>query len=341
MRATRDLSFDEIILVDTEFRSPPGETPEPVCLVAHELWSVRRHRFWASELGSEPPFLTGSSTLVVAYYAVAELSFFLAMDWPMPANICDLYVEFRGAFNGRRPPAGFGLAGACTALGVAGLDMMEKDAMRDLILHRVDYTAGQREAILDYCASDVDALERLFRRMGPSLNYRYALLRGDYLRVVAAMERRGIPIDLELLEAMRIGRSQIVNSLISRADTLGLYDGTSFRTARLEEYLARSGAADAWPRTPTGRVSLSSETFDGMSRVLPELRPVARLRKDLDQLRLDDIEVGRDGRNRTMTSPFGTVTSRNQPGTTKYIFSAARWKRGLIRPEQGVNAHPC
>ena len=86
MRATRDLSFDEIILVDTEFRSPPGETPEPVCLVAHELWSGRRHRYWASELGSEPPFLTGSSTLVVAYYAVAELSFFLAMDWPMPAQ---------------------------------------------------------------------------------------------------------------------------------------------------------------------------------------------------------------------------------------------------------------
>lgn len=34
-----DLPFDEINLVDTEYRSSPGNRPEPVCLVR---WELRR-----------------------------------------------------------------------------------------------------------------------------------------------------------------------------------------------------------------------------------------------------------------------------------------------------------
>ncbi len=36
--------FREIWLVDFEFRAPPGENPEPLCLVAYEYRSGRELR---------------------------------------------------------------------------------------------------------------------------------------------------------------------------------------------------------------------------------------------------------------------------------------------------------
>jgi DNA polymerase I-like protein with 3'-5' exonuclease and polymerase domains len=36
-----------------------------------------------------------------------------------------------------------------------------------------------------------------------------------------------------------------------------------------------------------------------------------------------------------MQSPFGTVTGRNNPSTTKAAFGLPRWLRGLVRPTEG------
>ena len=49
----------------------------------------------------------------------------------------------------------------------------------------------------------------------------------------------------------------------------------------------------------------------------------------------NNLAVGGDGRNRTMLSPFGTVTARNAPSTTKFIFGPSVWLRGLIKPAEG------
>jgi DNA polymerase I-like protein with 3'-5' exonuclease and polymerase domains len=59
------------------------------------------------------------------------------------------------------------------------------------------------------------------------------------------------------------------------------------------------------------------------------------LRATLSGLRLTGLEVGPDGRNRCLLSPFKAVTGRNQPSNTKFIFGPARWMRGLIRPPEG------
>jgi DNA polymerase I len=42
--------YREIWLVDFEFCAPPGERPEPVCLVAREFRSGRVIRLWEHEL---------------------------------------------------------------------------------------------------------------------------------------------------------------------------------------------------------------------------------------------------------------------------------------------------
>src|SRR6516164_5755542 len=52
-------------------------------------------------------------------------------------------------------------------------------------------------------------------------------------------------------------------------------------------------------------------------------------------LRLNDLAVGRDGRNRLMLSAFQARTGRNQPSNSRFIFGPSVWLRGLIKPPPG------
>ena len=52
-------------------------------------------------------------------------------------------------------------------------------------------------------------------------------------------------------------------------------------------------------------------------------------------MRLADLAVGRDGRNRTLLSPFRARSGRNQPSNSKFIFGPSVWLRGLIQPPPG------
>src|SRR5215204_6081494 len=88
----------------------------------------------------------------------------------MPVNVLDLYAEFRNATNGLRTPAGRGLLGALAYFGLDHIATTQKDAFRDLIMRGGPWDAAERQAILDYCESDVTALDRLLaRRLRPSI----------------------------------------------------------------------------------------------------------------------------------------------------------------------------
>jgi hypothetical protein len=120
-------SFREVVGLDFEFGTTPGERPHPLCLVAHELRSGRRFRSWRDQFGTLPPYATGPDVLFVAYYASAELGCYRALGWPMPERILDLFTEFRDRTNGLQPPAGNGLLGA---LAYFGLDTMGTTSAR-------------------------------------------------------------------------------------------------------------------------------------------------------------------------------------------------------------------
>jgi DNA polymerase-1 len=118
------LPFRHIVVADFEFEfgghasfedaSRSGERPRPLCMVARELRSGQTWRLWRGEFGSTPPFPIGRDALFVAYYASAELGCFRALGWPMPANILDLFAEFRDRTNGLTTLAGSSLVGALT-----------------------------------------------------------------------------------------------------------------------------------------------------------------------------------------------------------------------------------
>ena len=54
----------------------------------------------ARTIRSAPPFPIDADTVLIAYYASAELGCFKALNWPPPVYILDLFTEFRAAPTG-------------------------------------------------------------------------------------------------------------------------------------------------------------------------------------------------------------------------------------------------
>jgi DNA polymerase I len=327
--------YPEVWLVDFEFEAGTGERPVPVCLCARELRSGRELRLWRDKLGLAPPYPIDVGSLFVAYYASAELGCHLALGWPMPARILDLFIEFRCSANGLTVPAGNGLIGALTAFGLDTIGAAEKEEMRALVMRGGPWSDDERANILDYCMGDVDALARLLPIMAPWIDLPRALLRGRYMAAAARMEYAGPPIDVPMLDLLQRHWAAIQDRLIERIDAdYHVFEGRTFKLERFEAWLVRVGIP--WPRLESGRLDLSDDTFRQMARIYPAVAPLRELRSSLAELRLNDLAIGTDGRNRTILSAFRARTGRNQPSTSKFIFGPSVWLRSLIKPPPGM-----
>jgi hypothetical protein len=339
------LPFKHVVAVDFEFEfgghasieeaARSGERPRPVCMVAKELRSGETWRLWRGQFGQEPPFTVGRDSVLVAYYASAELGCFKALNWQAPAFVLDLFTEFRARTNGLSLSNGAGLLGAATYFGIDGIDITEKQNLRALILSGGPWSDEEREAILQYCISDVLMLEKLLPAMLPRIDLPRALLRGRFMKAAAAIEWNGTPIDVPTLNQLRRYWTEIQDSLIASIDTdYGVFDGRSFRRDRWERWLARHNIP--WPSLDSGQLDLSDDTFRQMARAFPGVAPMRELRSALSDLRLNDLAVGSDGRNRTLLSAFRSRTGRCQPSNTRYIFGPSVWLRNLIQPSYGL-----
>ena len=330
-----DAAYRELWFVDFEFSAPDGERPRPVCLVARELYSGRLVRLFGEQLRRPtPPYNTGPDALFVAYYASAELGCHLALGWPMPANILDLYAEFRTTTNGLPTPVGRGLLGALTYFGLDGIGAGEKDEMRQLAIRGDPYSESEAVALLDYCEGDVEALGRLLPAMLPQLDLPRALLRGRYTAAAARMEWTGIPVDLDQLRRLQDYWEAIRARLIEVVDhDYGVFEDGSFKQDRWEKWLIGQGIP--WPRLSSGRPALDDDTFREMARAYPVVAPIRELRVSLSKLRLSALAVGGDGRNRCLLSAFGSRAARNCPSASRSLFGPSVWIRGLIQPEPG------
>jgi DNA polymerase I len=146
-----------IWVMDTEYQSDGGDRPKVVCLCARELNSGDTIRMFREDLLSwkYAPFDVGKNSIVVAYYAPAELSCFLALGWPLPYRVIDLFVEHRVSTNGRKflHPHPDSLLGAAMMRGIHSMDAEVKDANRELIMSRksLEWSEAERETILNYC----------------------------------------------------------------------------------------------------------------------------------------------------------------------------------------------
>ena len=337
-----DSFVDGIWLVDFEYYAPDGERPEPLCMVAREWRTGSTVRLWREELMalSKAPFPTGPHSLMVAYYASAELGCFLALDWRAPARVLDLCIEFKCLTSGMTVPCGRSLLGALAYYGIDGIDATEKETLRQLAMRGGSYTSEERAALLEYCESDVIALAKLLPAMLPKIDLPRALLRGRSMVAAANIEWNGVPVDVAMLDKLRANWSSIQERLIEQIDRdyilpdgRGIYDGRTYKAERFGAWLSQQGIP--WPRLDSGELDLKDETFRQMARAFPQVAPLRELRHSLSELRLESLAVGSDGRNRCMLSAFGGRTGRNQPSNAKFIFGPSVWLRGLIRPPPG------
>ena len=328
--------FPAVWLVDFEFSAPSGERPTPLCLVAREFFTGQLLRVWIDGDGPvKLPFDTGPRTLYVAYYASAEFGCHLALDWPLPERVLDLFVEFRNLTNGLGTHCGNGLLGALTHFSLPAIGSAEKEEMRALAMRGGSYTDNEKSELLNYCQNDVDALAKLLPVMLPAIDLSRALVRGRYMAAAARIEWDGVAVDSRCLDRLRKHWGDIRTRLIERVDlAFGVYDGSTFKADRWGAYLAGHGIP--WPRLESGRLALDDDTFRQMARQYPEqVGPIRELRHSLGQLRLNELAVGSDGRNRCLLSAFRSRTGRNQPSNSKFIFGPSAWLRSLIKPGPG------
>jgi hypothetical protein len=162
--------------------------------------------------------------------------------------------------------------------------------------------------------------------------------RADFVWTIAQQERRGVPLDLPVITRLRRRWDGMRADLVSELDRpFGCYeiiDGVPhWRRDWFKALTRRNGMS--WPTHEDGTLDERDATFREMEGKYPQIGPLRELRYSISQLRLNDLAVGNDGRNRTMLGPYGSKTGRNQPSNSRYIFGPAKWIRHLIVPEPG------
>lgn len=329
------------IVADFEFRPIGGIEGNPIealCAVFKNLQTGEVAALWGDELYEldSPPFFKSTNDVLVAYYASAEIACFKSLGWAQTMSVLDLYTEFRTLTNGVELLGGRSLIDALNYFGLAATESTHKVSMRELALRGGPHTPEEKTALLDYCANDVDMAAKLFEAMIKQIDIPRALLRGCFITAVAEMEGHGSPVDYPTLRELREYWEPIKVELVRAVDQdFGVFDNGSFKEVLFEGYLARQRIR--WPRHESGRLKLDEDTFKDMSRAHPQIKPLRLLRDSLAKLRLTALEVGHDGRNRCLLSPFGASTGRNTPSSTRFIFGWPKWARGLIQPKPGLS----
>ena len=100
-----------------------------------------------------------------------------------------------------------------------------------------------------------------------------ALIRGEYIKALSQIERRGIPIDKKIFMNLKENWGGIQDLLIKEIDQdFNVFEGKTFKRERFEEYLNSEGIS--WPRLDTGIIDLKDETFRAMSKKHPKISPL-------------------------------------------------------------------
>ncbi len=293
--------------------------------------------------GRFPPYALAPDTLIVSHLLTAEFGCHIALNWGQPASAFDTYIEFRhythdGAVESSDRDKGFySLGGALHYFCDDTVDTAHKKEMRDRILQGPPFTQAERAAILEYCEDDVIALARLLAHLVPTIrSLPHAMMRAKFTWALAQQERRGVPID-PFLEQLRARWNEMQVGLVTEMDRFGIYeikDGKPhWRKAHWADCVRRNRMS--WPTYADGSLDETDQTFREMEGKYPQIGPVRELRYSLSKLRLNDLAVGNDWRNRALLGPYGTKTGRNAPSNSRFCYGPAKWIRFLIKPPPG------
>jgi DNA polymerase I-like protein with 3'-5' exonuclease and polymerase domains len=338
MNLNTKLPYHEVWLCKFIFHRKGPILPHPICLVAYELKSGRLLKIFQDELTNltTPPFDTGDQNLFVSYFIPDELHCHLALDWPLPVNIIDLFPEFRCSTNGLKEPKKSKLTDALKEFKLSPIDESLEASVEQMVLKDGPWSQTEKQVLFHYGELFVASLVLLLDKMEDHLvrELSEVMQRSRYMVAITKMESYGIPIETERLMILKDKWSDIRETLILEVkDSFHIYDKSGFKTKLFEKYLESQDIP--WSKTKTGRLDLRKETFLQMGESYPQIQPLAALRRNLSNLNKLKITVDPDGRTRCELKPFMTITGRNAPSSNKFMFNLPKWLRSLIKPREG------
>jgi DNA polymerase I len=164
-------------------------------------------------------------------------------------------------------------------------------------------------------------------------NLSYALIRGWYMAAVAWTEWTGIPVNVPVLEKLKSNWERIKRTVSKKIKKdFPVYGGPLGMTIipeLLEDFLRKRNVTD-WPRTDTGKFATDFKLLEDMCELYPWLTDLKDAQYILSKMKLADLPIGRDGRNRTGLGTFRASTGRNQPSSAEYLFGPAVWIRNAL-----------
>jgi DNA polymerase I len=328
------------VVVDCEFSHHPTGLPDVVCLCAHNMTTGHSVALWQDQLGAAPPYDTGDEAVVVFYSGTeAELACHLALGWPLPQHNVDLMTEYRMLINGRGGSQGLSMLDACARMGVApSVTLAEKERMRQRILRGGTFSAEERAEILGYCSGDVDDECRLLRVLGEGALSPHALWRGRFVKSIAMMWYRGVPIARKYVSLATdpSARLHLKERMVRDIETdFPIYDTRLvLKNELLSDWL--SNHRIPIPRTPSGKVAVAQEVLGSLARNHPVLDPLVESLRTQAQLKDFSLPIFSDCRLRAWFAPFMTITSRAAPPTNGYIYNLPSWMRSTMEPPPGT-----
>jgi hypothetical protein len=329
-----------------------GDRPTPYCFCAYELRSKRMIKPRQRDLGRFPPFRLDEDALFCTYMLSADYGgIFLPHGWRKPAFAFDAYVEFRHITNDAaaktedRKDNFYSLAGSLRYFGEDEISIAHKQEARARIMEGPPFTNEEED--VDYCADDTMALARVLPHLislTPSL--KQACVRAEVQWGIAQQEWRGVPMDMPQLADLRSNWIDIQADLVRAVDAdfncftfdedgrphwnkkqfVGFVGGNKFT----------DGKPMSWLTFDSGGLDETDQTFRDMAARYPFIEPLRELRYTLSKLKLNQLAVGSDGRNRALLHAFGTKTGRNAPSNSKFVFGPAKWIRHLIQAPPGL-----
>jgi DNA polymerase I len=234
-------------LVAADFEFAPtkqrGGLPVVRCLAWKALDGSSEGRLWIDELGPEPPPALQGATLV-AYGAKAELSCFVALGWPFPEQVIDLFFLHKREINGDPENRDSSLLAALkyhhlehakTAAQKKHLQWkaIDPDSSGEELEapsynpnHRA-YAEQEKISLCDYCFDDVLATIALFGAMQDQVQDVNALHWGEFAKAQTLIEMEGLPIDRARYESLRRNRpalqKEAAEQLLANSRYHGIY----------------------------------------------------------------------------------------------------------------------
>ena len=264
--------------------------------------------------------------LFVSHYVPAEMSYLIRLDIPLPTHWFCGFTAWRRLSNSTvRVKAS--LIEALQALGLAHMAPSVKEELRERIFqYNFDpCNPVDRAEIINYCFSDCDGVAALYNVIADQINDCAMNVWCEYLKAISRMEFRGIPIDYRTASLILRSRWVIADHLIDQVNkTWPVYKDGTFSKKSFLAWCAQQNIN--WPTVKsdvTGRYykSFDDDTLKSMEALDPFIANVRQVRKTLNAFkRKSSINIdGHTSKHYFNTSPFTSITSRNQP--RNFIFS--------------------